>query len=268
MMDTPTLPWAVVTGASSGLGEALARNLAARQHNIVLTARTVDAMERLAGELRERHGVAVHVEPLDLSAPGSANTLCERLDKAGIQPDVLVNNAAFGIAGPFLDHDDDRLRAMLQLDIVSVTELTLLLGRRMAQRGHGRILFVGSLAAFQPAPALAAYGAAKAYLLSFAEALHIELVPTVNVTILSPGLMDTGFNTASGYSTPANLRRTILPPARVAQIGLNALFEGRSGVVAGRINKVMAFSSRLLSRHFSAKTTYRMGQEHTKATNG
>ncbi len=245
--------WALVTGASSGLGIEFARGLAARHVNVVLSARSAPPMRDLAEELRRAHGVEVRVEALDLSAPGSAGELQQRLDRAGIAPDVLVNNAGFGHHGAFLDQDPERLRAMLQLDIVSLTELSHAFGRRMAARGRGHILLVGSLAAYQPVPLLAAYAAAKAYVLSFGEALHVELAPQVGVTVLSPGLMDTGFNAASGYDTPAALAVTKLPPARVAGIGLNALFAGRSGVIAGRLNQAMAFSNRLLPRHVSAK---------------
>lgn len=254
------LPWAMITGASSGLGVELARNLAGRSYNLVLTARGASAMEQLATELRDRHDIQVRVEPLDLGCAGSAAKLCARLDAAGIEPEILVNNAAFGMTGPFLEHDDARLREMLQLDVVSATELALFLGRQMVKRGSGRILFVGSLAAFQPNPSMAAYGAAKAYILSFAEALHVELAPKVSVSIVSPGLMDTGFNAASGYKTPDMLSRTMLSPAKVASIGLEALFASRSGVVAGRMNQLLAFSSRLISRHFAARSSYRMGQ--------
>lgn len=261
-------PWAVITGASSGLGVELARNLAGRKHNLVLTARGATAMEQLAAELRDRYDIQVHVEPLDLGTAGSAAILCKRLETLGVQPDILVNNAAFGMTGPFLEQDDDRLREMLQLDMVTPTELTLLLGRGMATRGNGRILFVGSLAAFQPTPSMAAYGAAKAYILSFAEALHVELAPQVSVSVVSPGLMDTGFNAASGFETPEALRRTILSPATVASIGLDALFEGRSSVVAGRLNKLMALSSRLFSRHFAAQSSYRLGHAGKQRVHG
>ncbi len=149
---------------------------------------------------------------------------------------------------------------MLQLNIVSLTELSHVFGRRMAARDGGHILLVASLAAYQPDPLLAAYGASKAYVLSLGEALNVELAPKVGVTVLSPGLMDTGFNAVSGFQTPSSLKRTQLLPATVARIGLEAMFAGRSSVVAGRLNKVMAFSSRMLSRHFAAQTSYNMAR--------
>lgn len=257
--------WALVTGASSGLGVELARALAARRVNLALTARTEAPMRQLADDIRREHGVEVVVEPLDLSMPGSADALRQRLDQRRIEPDILINNAGFGLNSAFIDHDPECLRAMLQLNVVSLTELSHAFGRRMAARGHGRILMVASMAAFsmaafQPDPLLAAYGASKAYVLSLGEALHVELAPKVGVTALSPGLMDTGFNTVSGFQTPPSLKRTELLPATVARIGLDAMFAGRPSVVAGRLNKVMAFRSRMLSRHFAAQTSYNMAR--------
>lgn len=264
-MSHPKHSWALVTGASSGLGAELARALVQRGHHLVLTARSEAPMQRLADEVGRQHSVQVVIEPLDLSAPNGANALQQRLEERGIEPDILVNNAGFGLSDPFIAHDPERLRAMLQLNIISLTELSHGLGRRMAARGHGHILLVASLAAYQPDPLLAAYGASKAYVLSLGEALNVELAPKVGVTVLSPGLMDTGFNDTSGFETPAAMKRIVLLPVDVARIGLDALFEGRPSVVAGRVNKVMAFSSRLMSRHFAAKTTYNMSKGSQRA---
>ena len=182
------------------------------------------------------------------------------MDQRRIEPDILINNAGFGLSSEFIEHDPERLRAMLQLNVLSLTELSHAFGQRMAARGGGHILLVASLAAYQPDPMLAAYGASKAYVLSLGEALHVELAPKVGVTVLSPGLMDTGFNDASGFRTPPSLKRTELLPDAVARIGLDAMFAGRSSVVAGRLNKAMAFSSRLLSRRFAARASYNMAK--------
>ncbi len=252
--------WAIVTGASSGLGAEFAALLALQKVNLVLTARSEPKLEALARRLRRECCIEVIVEPLDLGLTGSAVVLQERLDKRGVQPDVLINNAGFGLYERFMDHDPERLRAMLQVDIVSVVELSQIFGRRMMSRGHGYILMVSSIAAYQPVPFLAAYAGAKAFLVSFGEALHVELAPTVTVTVLSPGLMDTGFNEVSGYETPKALEAMKLAPAEVARMGLDALFAGKSGVIAGRLNKLMAFSSRLLPRHVSAKAAMPRGQ--------
>ena len=250
--------WAVVTGASSGLGVELARGVAARGFDLVLVARREGPMQALAGELGEQFDVRAVVEAVDLAASGSATDLLQRLDARVIAPVVLVNNAGFGLSGAFLDHDPARLAEMLRLDIVALTELTQIFGRRMASAAGGRILLVASLAAYQPTPRLAAYGAAKAYVLALGEALHVEMAPKVGVTVLSPGLMDTGFNAVSGFAPKPAVKRLALPPARVARIGLEALFAGRPSVVAGGVNGAMALSSRLMSRHAAAKLALRM----------
>ena len=257
--------WALVTGASGGLGAELAHGLAARGHRLVITARSASALDAVADAIRRAHDVEVVVEALDLSAIGAAASLRDRLDQQGIDPEIVINNAAFGISGEFVDHAPERLGEMLQLNIVSLTELSHIYGRRMAARGRGRILLVGSMASYQPDPLLAAYGASKAYVLSLGEALNVELGPKVAVTVLSPGLMDTGFNAASGYETPQSLRPMILPPAQVAEIGLKALFAGRPTVIAGGLNKLMAFASRVLPRNASARANYRLGAAQGKA---
>ena len=250
--------WALVTGASGGLGETIARQLGQRGMGLVLTARSAARLAEVAGSIRADSGVEVRTHPADLSQPGAAEALDRWLGENGIEPDVLVNNAGFGMHGAFVEQDLDRLRAMIQLDVTALTELTHLHARRMLARGGGRILLVGSMAAYQPVALLSAYAAAKAYVLAFGEALHVELAPTVTVTVLSPGLMDTGFNMASGYRAPASLKRMEMLPADVARIGLAALFAGKSGVIAGRLNKVMALASRMLPRHFSARSQYDM----------
>ena len=217
-------------------------------------------MQLLAAELCREHGVEVAVEPADLSMPGSAEALGQQLDQRGIDPDILVNNAGFGLNSAFIDQDPGRLLAMLQLNLVSLTELSHIFARRMAAREQGHILLVASMAAYQPDPLLAAYGASKAYVRSLGEALHVELAPKVGVTVLTPGLMQTGFNQASGYLTPPSLKRTMLSPAAVARIGLDGMFAGKPNVIAGRLNAVMAFSSRMLSRQFAARASYSMSK--------
>ena len=149
---------------------------------------------------------------------------------------------------------------MLSLDIVALTELTHLFGKRMASRGKGHILLVGSLAAYQPDPLLAAYGAAKHFVLALGVALHVELAPRVTVTVVSPGLMDTGFNEVSGFRPKASLKPSIVSPAKVAEAGLKAMFAGRSSVIVGKLNRLTAFSNRFTSRHLQAKLTYRMSK--------
>lgn len=208
-------------------------------------------MQALAMELRQRHAVEVVVEAIDLGAPASPADLQRRLDEQGIEPDILINNAAFGLSGEFLTQEPERLREMLQLDVLSLTELTHLFGKRMAQRGAGHVLLVASLAA---------HGAAKHFVLALGVALHVELAPKVGVTVVSPGLMDTGFNEVSGFRPKASMRRTVVSPVRVAEAGLKAMFAGKSSVIVGKLNWLAAFSNRFTSRHLQAKVTYRMSK--------
>jgi len=253
--------WAVVTGASSGLGIALAIRLAQRRHNLVLVARREQPMRELASRLERDHHIKVLVQALDLGDPNSVATLQQRLAADAIEVDILVNNAAFALSGPFIDQDPERLRAMLQLNIVALTELTLVFGRQMAQRRRGHILLVASVGAYQPSPLAAAYSAAKAYVLSLGVALNVELAPNVGVTVLSPGLMDTEFHDVAGYTVKPSMRRTVLSTDRVAAIGLDAMFAGRSSVIAGRLNSIAAFIiSRLMSRSLQARMVYKMSK--------
>jgi uncharacterized protein len=255
--------WALVTGASSGLGMEFARELAARRINLVLTARREQPMQQLAEQLKRQHGIRVVIESADLAESGNAAALKAKLDAQEIAPSILINNAAFGISGYFADQSPDRMKAMLHLNIVSLTELTHLFGKAMLARGHGHILLVASMAALGPTPLLSAYGASKAYVLSLGEALHVEFGAKVGVTVLSPGLMDTEFNAVSGYEAPdsALIRKTKLTPAKVAQIGLKAMFARKPHVIAGNLNRFIAFVAHFVSRHTLARTSFDMAKK-------
>jgi short-subunit dehydrogenase len=248
---------ALVTGASSGLGIAFAEDLARRGYDLVLTARGAEAMEALAERIRDSHGVDVVVQPADLSKPQGVGELTAKLDARGLSPLVVVNNAGVGLNERFAEQDADRLASMLQLNILALTELTRFYGQRMMAADGGHILLVASLAAYMPAPLLAAYGASKAYVLSLGEALHVELAPKVGVTVLSPGYMATGFDMASGFQPTPATRRSALLPGKVAGIGLDALFKGRSSVVAGSANKIAVAIGTLLPRTFVARQAYK-----------
>ena len=251
---------ALVTGASSGLGIAFAEALAARNYDLVLTARREEPMRNLARRLEEAHGVSAFVEPLDLASNGAAASLVGKVAARGRSIDVLINNAGFGVFGRFAEQDVAQLSAMLRLDIVALTELTHYVSNGMKARGCGHILLVASVAAFQPTPLYAAYGAAKAYVLSLGESLHVELAPAVGVTVLSPGLMDTGFLAVAGQEPSAAMRRNMVEPVDAAKLGLDALFAGKSSVITGRLNRVAAFANRLTSRNLQARMILRIQQ--------
>ncbi|MBO9653550.1 SDR family oxidoreductase [Agrobacterium sp. SOY23] len=240
---------ALITGASSGLGVEFAELLAAQKVNLVLAARRKEPMEKLADDLRRKHGVDILVEPIDLAAPGAAARLKDSLDEKAIQIDILVNNAGYGLQGEFLETPIERTTDMIQLNITALTELSYVFGRDMAARGSGKILLIASLLAFQPVPTYAAYAATKSYVLSFGEALHDELrAQGVVVTSLCPGHTETGFDAAAGAQASPMLRLLTMKPRPVAEAGLQALSKGKASVIAGFMNNIVAFSNRLTPR--------------------
>jgi uncharacterized protein len=186
-MTSPTRPLALVTGASSGIGADLARELARDGHVRVLAARTVAPMENLAAEFAT-HGAGTVVIAADLSQPRGATALVSAIEARGLSVDVLINNAGIGAVGRFDQADPLRIGEMLQVNVVALTELTRLLLPGMVTRRHGKVMLVASTAAFQPGPRMAVYFATKAYVLSFGEAIAYEMRGTgVTVTVMCPG---------------------------------------------------------------------------------
>lgn len=233
---------AVVTGASNGLGVDFARELAARGCNLVLVARREAELNAVAAEISAKHRVRVQVVAMDLGERGAA----ERLHAAVGEPvDILVNNAGFGLFGKFVDTDLARERAMLELDILALVELTKLFVRDMVARKRGHVLQVSSIGAYQPSPFYASYSAAKAFVLSFGQALAHELRGTgVTCTVVSPGVTRTAFLEVAGQRMTAFQRATMMESATVAAIGVDAMLRGRSSVVTGWLN---AFNAWLMS---------------------
>jgi uncharacterized protein len=251
--------WALITGASSGLGLEFADLLAAQKVNLVLAARRLEPMEKLAAELRRKYGVDVLAESINLASPGAAGRLKSSLDARSVAIDILVNNAGYGLHGDFLETAIERTVDMIQLNITALTELTYLFGRDMATRRSGHILLVASLIGFQAVPSYAAYAATKAYVLILGEALHDEFRPHgVVVTSLCPGHTATGFDAAAGATASPLLRLLTMKPRPVATSGLRALSKGRAMVVAGMANKMVAFSNRLTPRSMQRATMQRI----------
>lgn len=241
--------WALITGASSGLGVEFARQLAARGAHLVLAARSEAPMLALAAELSAAHALQVHVETIDLAEPGAASQLKARLDAVGIAVDVLVNNAGFGLYGEFVTQSPQRLQEMLQLNVMALTELSHAFGREMAQRGRGQILLVSSIGGYQATPTYAAYSASKAYVLLLGEALNAELKPHgVNVAVLAPGITATQFLAVAGQRATLYQRLMLMQPAPVVAAGLRALSRGQASVLPGLGNKLTVFSNRLTPR--------------------
>ncbi|HEX5374323.1 MAG TPA: SDR family oxidoreductase [Aquabacterium sp.] len=244
-------PLALVTGASSGIGVELARDLARRGHDLVLVARREAALRQLADELSSRCGITCHVLSQDLTAPDGVSALVAQLSTLGLSPDVLINNAGLGLIGHHVRNRWEDEQRMLDLNITALTRLTHALLPAMKQRGHGRILNVASTAAFQPGPGMAVYFASKAYVLSYSEGLHQELGRHgVTVTALCPGPTQSEFVQVASRSHRISLadRVPFASAASVARYGIEAMMRGQAVAVPGLINKLGAFSTRFTPR--------------------
>jgi short-subunit dehydrogenase len=242
-MPAPTR--ALVTGASSGIGEAYARRLAGRGTALVLVARRGDRLEALAGEL----GVPVEVVAADL-ADGEQIGLVEKRVAATADPvDLLVNNAGFGTTGDFATLDVDREEEEIRLNVTAVVRLTRAALPGMLERRAGGIVNVSSLAAFQPDPGNATYGATKAFVLSFTEAIAEEVRGSgVRLQALCPGFTRTGFQTTAEYETSRVPKAAWHEPEQVVDASLAALDRGKVLCVPGPLNKVAAVGSGFLPR--------------------
>src|SRR5262245_26043227 len=236
-------PWAVVTGASDGIGREFARRLAEAGIHVALVARRPDVLDALAKELEGLHGVSTRVVPLDLGRPESAQALAAAT--ADLEVGLLVAAAGFGTSGSFLDLDLARELEMLQVNCASVTALCHHFGGRFAQRRRGGIVLMSSLLAFQGVPGSADYAATKAYVQSLAEGLHVELAPLgVDVVACAPGPVKSGFEARSGmrYTTGA------VPVSSVGGATLAALGR-RTTVRPGWLSKALELAlTALLSR--------------------
>ncbi|MFN7663252.1 MAG: SDR family NAD(P)-dependent oxidoreductase [Inhella sp.] len=253
----------LITGGGAGIGLEMARLLAARGHRLVLASRAGPRLRAVAEQLRGRHGVEVHVHAIDLSAPGAAQRLFDATEGAGLRIDALVNNAGFGVVDEHVAIDPDVMHRMLQLDVVAVAELCLHFGRAMKRRGAGRILNVASTAAFQPTPYFAAYGAAKAFVLNFSEALAKEMEDHgVRVSCLAPGPTDTAFfdsvdpQRIAGdhhFGKAARAQAT-----DVAAAGVDLLLGQGLLRVVGWTNRLMVLSNRFVPRSLVATVSKRL----------
>lgn len=240
---------ALVTGASSGLGEEFARELARRHANLVLTARSREKLEQLASDLARVNGVSVQVIVQDLAEPNGALKLAQELKTRGIVVDHLINNAGFGTAGRFEEMDVEREAQMIRVNCESVTVLSRALLRSMLDRKRGGILNVASTAGHQPTPFMSTYGATKAFVLSFTLALAEELRGTgVHALALCPGPVPTGFQAAASIPTGAVLSFAKLEAHTVVERALDA-YERRVVIkTPGIVNSVQTLASKVFPR--------------------
>jgi uncharacterized protein len=245
-----TLPWALITGASNGIGLELARGLAAAGHPVALAARNGEKLQALALELQRDYGVDTRVVAIDLGQRDAADLLVDALVATGVQPRVLVNNAGFGLYGLHAETALDDEQAMIDLNITTLTRLTKRLLPAMIAGGDGRILNVASTAAFQPGPYMAVYYATKAYVLSYSEALAEEVSGSgVTVTALCPGPTASGFQDKAAMHDSALVKGKRLPSAKtVADYGLRAMRRGQRVAIHGGMNWLLAQSIRFTPR--------------------
>ena len=239
---------ALVTGASSGIGEALAHCFAQAGHDLVLVARSADKLQALAKLLKAEHGVQVLVAPADLAQPESAARLAALLKRKRVAPDVLVNCAGVLEQSAFVRMQPAQHQQMIDLNISGLTAMLAHFAPAMAERGRGRILNVASIAAFQPIPMLATYAASKAYVLSLSESLAEELKGSgVTVTALCPGITATNMLSSAA---DANSRLAQLPGFMVADVkdvarqGFEACMKGDAICVPGAFNRAVTIASR------------------------
>src|SRR3954467_1936341 len=246
-MPEPT-PVALITGASAGIGAALANVFADHGHMLVLAARRAPQLKALADAMEERGHARPHVVIVDLGQAGAAARIEDELRERDLEPQFLVNNAGFGLMGLAASLDRGQQLAMIDLNVRVLTELSLRFAESLV-RQQGGILNVASVASFMPGPGMAVYHATKAYVLSFSEALHRELGGQgVRVTALCPGPVETEFMARAGI--PENYFPHFLSRSagRVAEEGYDGLIRGKRVVIPGSNNKLAAFFARLLPR--------------------
>lgn len=255
--------WALVTGASAGIGKAIAEQLAAAGAHLVLTARRTERLVELASGLASKHGTRVEVFAADLAHPGAAREIYAFTTGKGIEVELLINNAGFGAFGHIQDMPEDRLLEMVQVNCSAVVELTRLYISAMVERRHGDILIVASTAAFQPVPFISAYAATKAFDLIFAEGIAEEVrLFGVHVCALCPGSTDTEFQQVA--QQPDRAFRFAETAEKVARVGLEGLARGKTCVISGTRNRWMVRAERLAPRTFVAKMAARvMGPRET-----
>lgn len=243
----------LITGASSGIGEAFARRLAARGHNLLLVARTEEKLITLCSELGRGQGVRAQFVAMDLSKPEAPAQLFEEAAKRDLQIDLLINNAGFGSMSDFAKLDLERELNMIDLNVRSLVELTHRFLQPMRERKRGTIVNVASTAGFQPVPFMANYSATKAFVLSFSEALWEENRPYgIEVMALCPGVTETNFFEASRMQRPP--ARSSQTPDEVVDTALRALKRRKSSVISGWTNFLAVETERIAPRKLILRT--------------
>jgi short-subunit dehydrogenase len=261
-----TLKWALITGASEGIGYELARLFARNRYNLIMVALTEDKLNSAATRLKEEFGIEVINIAKDLSRWAAPFEVYDQIKAKGITVDVLVNNAAQGQYGEFVDTDIERELAMVRLNIGAYLTFTKLFLKEMTMRNEGKILQVSSIAGEVPGPLQAVYHGTKAFITSFTEAIQEEnKFSNVTITYLMPGATDTDFfNKADMENSKMVQEGNLADPAKVAQDGYEALMAGDRNVVSGLKNKAMVAAAKVMPDRLSAKAMHKQMEPSDK----
>jgi len=253
----------LITGASSGIGEAFARKLAARGHNLLLVARTEEKLIALCNELGRSAKIRAQFVAMDIAEKGAPEQLFAEASKRDLQIDFLVNNAGFGSMGDFAELDLDRELGMIDLNVRALVELTYRFLQPMRERKSGQIINVASTAGFQAVPFMGTYAATKAFVLSFSEAQWEENRPHgIKVMALCPGVTETAFFAAAQMQRPpARLAQT---PEEVVDTALRALKRGKSSVICGWTNFLAVETERVVPRNFILRAVGSVLRNHNR----
>lgn len=257
MLDSYNDRWALITGASSGIGAEFATQVAARGMHLILAARRFDRMNDLANELNTRHGTNCHIVTIDLAEPDAAQKLFDEVRRLGVEVELLVNNAGVGMVGDIETTSPAAVTRMLRLNILTTSELTYRILPGMLERGHGAIINLSSAAAFQPVAFMSAYAASKSFLLHFSEALWAEARSRgVTIVAVCPGVTRTEFFDTAGV--PGWLEKhTSMLPAKVVKSAIRAMEKRRQFVVPGWKNYLLTILVRLATRRTAVNESKR-----------
>jgi short-subunit dehydrogenase len=241
--------WALVTGASSGLGAEFAKQLAQRGTNLILTARSREKLTFLAEDLARVNGIESHTLVADLGVPGGSRALLQQVEALGVHVSHVVSNAGFGSTGPFASSDPETEERMVRLNAEAVVAIARHFLPRLLGRGDGGLIHVASTASYQPTPFMATYGATKAFVLSFTQSLAEETRGSgVRVMALCPGPVPTGFQQAAGIHRSGLLKLTGLDAHTVVDAALAGYAAGRKVVIPGTLNSIQTTAVQVLPR--------------------
>jgi uncharacterized protein len=257
------MSYALITGASKGIGKAIALELAARKIDLLLVARSEDLLKQVASGIREKYQTKADYLPLDLSAPGSARRILEWCAQKGYGVNILVNNAGYGLSGPFEKYSVEENTQMMQVNMIAPVQLCQVFLPMLKQSAPSYILNIASSAAYQAVPYLSIYAASKSFLLSYSRGLRQELASTnVSVTVISPGSTDTDFVVRAqvGPKGRKTAERVNMSAEAVAKMAVNSMFDKKAEMITGLVNKLGAFMTWLMPKGLVEKMVMKIYQ--------